>query len=114
MINQLYIKVLPGQFISLQESVCCVSPTQFAPPPLGVGLVHALTLLIVPPPQVTVHGVQLVHSSHSPCTGTIQVWKLQFSFSSDSPSQSLPPAVGSGESHLLDLVLVPVPHSAEH
>ena len=71
MINQLYIKVLPGQFISLQESVCCVSPTQFAPPPLGGGLVQALILLIVPPPQVTVHGVQLVHSSHSPCTGTI-------------------------------------------
>ncbi len=56
------MKYLLGQKLDPQISEIRLSPKQSRPPCIGEGLLQSLSLLLLPPPQVTVqldHAVQL-------------------------------------------------------
>ena len=58
----------PLQDFTLQSLYSTLSPTQSAPPGEGAGLLHCLSLLCIPPPQVLVQPAHEVHSLHCPST----------------------------------------------
>ena len=65
------VVVVTGHACSLQASTSVRSPKQGSPPKLGLGLVHALVFVFVPPPQVDVHVDGLEnHSDQPPSTVT--------------------------------------------
>ena len=57
-----------GHFLVLHRLVRIVGPAHSSPPCSGAGLVHERVLCWVPPPQVTVHFVNLVHAVNPPST----------------------------------------------
>ena len=66
------IFIRPGQQWTLQEIFVTLSPWQSLPPQLGLGLVHARLVVIMPPPQLAEHSDSSFHSLHPPSTGTQQ------------------------------------------
>ena len=66
----------------------------------------------MPPPHSTVQDDHDVYKLQPPLTG--QALSLQPSDFASSPTQSAPPLAGEGLLHVLYLVLLPPPHSAEH
>ena len=58
----------PLQDLTLQSLYCTFSPMQSAPPVEGAGLLHFLSLLCIPPPQVSVQPAHEVHILHCPST----------------------------------------------
>ena len=95
-----------GQGWTLQDSVSVRSTLQGLP--FGnLELIHSLTLVLVPPPQVLEHSDHSVH-----CPGFGHFWTLQSSMTSSSPGQnnlsfSFPKL--SGKTHFLVLTLLPPP-----
>ena len=61
----IYIVISPAQQNSLHGSSRIPMPLQDKPPHEGVGLLHVLLNLIIPPPQVLLH-VPCVHELHPP------------------------------------------------
>lgn len=66
--NYIILYYLLGHGCKLQCWSSAFTPLQSAPPCWGGGLVHVRALLWLPPPHVTVHGVQSSQSSQSPST----------------------------------------------
>ena len=56
---------LPRQQYSLHDSSWTLMPLQGSPPHEGVGLLHVLLNLIIPPPQLLLHS-PCVHELHPP------------------------------------------------
>ena len=57
-----------GQDSTLQSFFFSLSPTQYDPPLEGAGLLHSLSLIEVPSPQVLVQVDHELHSPHWPST----------------------------------------------
>ena len=62
----LHMLYLLGQGWVLQASVSVLPPWQAAPPKLGEGLLHSLSICLVPPLQVTEHPEPGIHWLHPP------------------------------------------------
>ena len=58
---------LPGQHWLLHVICLIFEPGQFLPPQVGVGLLHLLVNVCVPPPHVLVHGPR-IQELHPPLT----------------------------------------------
>ena len=58
-----------GQWWVLQSVLSSGTPTQSLPRYWGAGFVHVRSLSLVPPPQVTVHALQVVQATQLPSTG---------------------------------------------
>ena len=56
----------------LQFSKLILFPTHSNPPFELLGLSHSLVLVLIPPPQVTVHSPNPLHCPHPPSTGKQQ------------------------------------------
>ena len=61
-------QLVPGHNSFLQDFVIDNSPTQFLPPFAGAGLLHFLVFVMVPPPQVLLHALNLDHFERPPST----------------------------------------------
>ena len=60
-----YVITLPRQQILLHASSWVLLPVQGSPPHEGMGLLHVLLYLNIPPPQLLLH-LHRVHELHPP------------------------------------------------
>ena len=105
----------------LFDLIIVLLKSQSFPPHDNAGLLHSRVLVWVPPPQVALQVVKLVHSLQPPSTGQHSVLQERASVSSDNPwllvdliivllaTQSLPPHDNDGLLHSRVLVWFPPP-----